>query len=575
MKLLHNLRKSLKVKVILAILAIVGLAGTLNYYITTQMKVLSGYSNSINQTYLPGLQAANQMEYAMSRMTASLDVLYYDSTSKEAAAAKADAQSVAAELSTTMQTLDAIDEAIGNPELSRLHMDVTTAWEQIAVLGSSISDLNDRVHLDELKDALHDLGNRIHALTTAYNAEATQLVQVNQDACLQIYIINQVVGSITLVVSIMIMFLMIRTIVIPTVRAASQLHKIVHKIQNNEGDLSVRIEVKQEDEIGVLINGINLFIEQLQRMMQDIRSYSSDLQSSATAVNTQTKQANHRISDVAAAMEELSATMEEVSSTVTKIDTNAGSIMNNMEQITEQTHTGSAFAGEMKERAMTVQYRAQDSHNSAQKMIADIRSSLNEAITNSKNVNRIKELTGDILNIASQTNLLALNASIEAARAGESGRGFSVVADQIRLLAGESQQTANAIQDISQIVLSAVQQLTNNAEQMLDFTGSTVMQDYTVFLNTTRQYEADAAEMEKEMEYFRRQAESLREILTYMTNGINGIASNMNESTRNINQTAEAISQINSSMSDIEKESRKNDSISHELTSAVGRFRKI
>ena len=148
MKLLHNLRKSLKVKVILAILAIVGLAGTLNYYITTQMKVLSGYSNSINQTYLPGLQAANKMEYAMSRMTASLDILYYDSTSKEAAAAKADAQSVAAELSTTMQTLDAIDEAIGNPELSRLHMDVTTAWEQIAVLGSSISDLNDRVHLD-------------------------------------------------------------------------------------------------------------------------------------------------------------------------------------------------------------------------------------------------------------------------------------------------------------------------------------------------------------------------------------------------------------------------------------------
>ena len=112
-----------------------------------------------------------------------------------------------------------------------------------------------------------------------------------------------------------------------------------------------------------------------------------------------------------------------------------------------------------------------------------------------KNVDKINELTGNILDIASQTNLLALNASIEAARAGEAGKGFAVVADEIRNLADNSRDTANDIQNISNMVTGAVDALAGNAEKMIQFISEHVMKDYDGFVDVADQYQNDADEM--------------------------------------------------------------------------------
>ena len=90
---------------------------------------------------------------------------------------------------------------------------------------------------------------------------------------------------------------------------------------------------------------------------------------------------------------------------------------------------------------------ADENKRTTDEMVGNIVGTLKKAIEDSKSVERVNELTGEILNISSQTNLLALNASIEAARAGEAGKGFAVVADEIRQLADSSRDTANNIQD--------------------------------------------------------------------------------------------------------------------------------
>ena len=118
---------------------------------------------------------------------------------------------------------------------------------------------------------------------------------------------------------------------------------------------------------------------------------------------------------------------------------------------------------------------------------------MQEALENSKSVEKVAQLTEEILNISSQTNLLTLNASIEAARAGEAGKGFAVVADEIRQLADSSRETANNIQSINEMVIRAVQGLMKSSEEIIAYINKTILPDYESFVKSGQQYSEDAA----------------------------------------------------------------------------------
>ncbi len=368
------------------------------------------------------------------------------------------------------------------------------------------------------------------------------------------YIFNVVMIIVFVLMALATFLIVVRTIASPAKKASGHLNQIVEKIQKEEGDLTERIVVKTQDEVGQLVSGVNGFIEQLQSLMRKLKGESARMMESADTITDRVNISNENVNSVSAAMEQLAASMEEV----------AGRAGN-----------GAELVEEIKVRAQSVRKDAVDSKAAAAKMIAEIRIMLEEAVQESKSVGRINELTGDILDISSQTNLLALNASIEAARAGEAGRGFAVVADEIRMLADNSRDAANNIQNISNMVTTAVGKLAQNAENMLQFIDEDVMKDYDGFVEVANNYQHDAEDVDAILSEFSEGATEMQMIMQHINVGINDISTTVDESAKGVSNVAENTGSLVEAMAHIQQETQNSQSISRELCDEVERFKKV
>ena len=288
--------------------------------------------------------------------------------------------------------------------------------QAVSIANSSLTNLGNQISklMEQLIDANHDgMDMAIQHQTDAYNsAIITSAVFL---------FIAMAVAAVTIII--------IRSEVTKPMTATNKkLGEIVSSIDKGQGNLTERIAVDGKDEIAQLGNGINTFIGTLQNIMQEITSDSDKLEDIVGNVLESVKKANENSCDVSSVMEELSATMQEISATVTTVDDNTGTVDNNTKDIADASDDLLKYTEDMKKRAEELSTMAQNNKDNTNSVMEGILVALNKAIDDSKSVQRVNELTDEILSISGQTNLLALNASIEAARAGEAGRGFAVVA---------------------------------------------------------------------------------------------------------------------------------------------------
>lgn len=366
-----------------------------------------------------------------------------------------------------------------------------------------------------------------------------------------------------------------KTVANPAKNASGHLNQIIEKIDNNEGDLTERIEVKTKDEVGQLVTGVNGFIAQLQGIMIKIRDESSHMNDLVNNITEGINDSNESASSISATMEELSASMEEVAATLDEITQGSQDVLNSANDMSSMAESGREYVGGIKDRAISVHEEAETSKNTTTEMMSGIRELLEVAIANSRSVEQINELTNDILGIASQTNLLALNASIEAARAGDAGRGFAVVADEIRDLAERSKDTANNIQAISGMVTSAVEDLAKNANDMIGFIDGTVLADYDKFVGMANTYHNDADHMDEILSHFYESADRLRSTMAQMAEGIDGINIAVDESAQGVTVAAQSTGALVEALITIKSEADENREISEDLKGEVSRFKTI
>lgn len=196
-------------------------------------------------------------------------------------------------------------------------------------------------------------------------------------------------------------------------------------------DLTVRLSVTGKDEIADVAHAFNMLLESLHEMIGKIDEASMMVASSAEEMSTITREVERSSESQTIEVEQAAAAVNEMSATAHEIARNATSAADNVKEIHEQLQEGVTVSGEARDEIQRLTEEVQGAVLAIQ-----------ELEKNSKNIGQVLDA---IQNVAEQTNLLALNAAIEAARAGEQGRGFAVVADEVRTLAQRTQESTETI----------------------------------------------------------------------------------------------------------------------------------
>lgn len=399
-----------------------------------------------------------------------------------------------------------------------------------------------------------------------------QNIQEQKDLYNQNMILSLILLAISFVAFVMVVVVIIKTVVKPLRKQTSELTEIIDEIKGGHGDLTKRVTVKSMDEIGQSSIGINHFIETLQNIMSNIISNSNVLDGVVGNVASSVAASSDNANDISAIMEELSATMEEVSATTNSVSENTTAAEGKVQKMADQTKVMSQYAQDMKKRATELEHTATENMNSTNEMIGEITTEMNQALENSKSVEKVAQLTADILSISSQTNLLALNASIEAARAGEAGKGFAVVADEIRQLADSSRETANNIQTINEQVIEAVQGLVVSSEKIVGYINENILPDYRAFVQGGQQYNDDATHIDNTMAEYASEAQDILATMMEMTEAIEGISRAVEESANGVTDAATNIDSLVQSMTTVNGQMEENSTVAKNLKEESAAF---
>ena len=390
------------------------------------------------------------------------------------------------------------------------------------------------------------------------NEAFSEITAMNRNVIIQLIIITLLV--------IIIAYFFSKKITQPVLKAVNMAEEI------SVGNLAVKkIDIKANDEIGDLADSLNEMLGNLKVMIKNVSDTASNLSASSQELSASGQevavsaaQVGDSIQQVASGAEEQSAQVEEASSIINELIEQIGGIKNISNDMNKQADTvmdniesGSSFIDNSVEQIENVK------DNSAQ--VANDINNLGELSTKIGNIVQL------INGIAEQTNLLALNAAIEAARAGEAGRGFSVVADEIRELAEESSTATDQIDSLIKEIQNGVQ----NAVSKMDNTEKVVDNSVNAIDETGNSFtkiDQAASELRKLIENISQKANQVNQNSELVDSTITEIASVSEEAASNSEEVAAASEEQSSSTAEIVRAADELANMANDLSRAVNQF---
>lgn len=233
-------------------------------------------------------------------------------------------------------------------------------------------------------------------------------------------------------------------------RPITALKETIADLSSGDADLTRRLNIESNDELGEISHGVNLFIENLHQVMQEIQGTTTVLQSNVQRMSEQSESNSSILQSHVLETEQIVTAIEQMNATADAMASDAA----NTAELTQQANETSNESRRIVEQ----------SQGTVSALIADVDQSVLDVHKMSEETQSINTILNVIGGIAEQTNLLALNAAIEAARAGEHGRGFAVVADEVRSLASRTKESTVEIESALGSLLQGTQAVVNSMD---------------------------------------------------------------------------------------------------------------